>query len=493
MRISILLASAAALSLAACGNSPVSGGNPGSSASADSGQQVDDKSLEDQVMAALDDAPRNGLTKDLFLKGDLPSDQGQRRQQLLKIATDYASALANGKVDPNSLHDVYTVSRPKDVADGQVQQALAQNKYREWVSSLAPQTKEYQALSDAFVKLVQRSPNLPNQDIPAGGVIHKGDSDKRVPLIAKNLEAQGYLPTGEQQGGAQTKGLSGNTFTPAMSQALARFQADAGLKSDGVVGPNTVEALNQGPRDRARTLAVAMERLRWLNRNPPATRIDVNTADSMLTYYRDGQQVDRRKVVTGQPGWETPQLGTQMYALVANPNWVVPDSIAKKDDFASKSQSWLRDNNFTKKNGHWVQQPGPDSALGVVKFALKDDQAIYLHDTPAKSLFQQADRHDSHGCVRVHNALQFAHSLATQEGIDDKFTKAMASKDETPIHLPNEIPVRLIYHTAYLGDDGRIHYAKDVYGWDNAVASALGYEKKQQAQTKGHAGGDLGP
>ncbi|HEX2803399.1 MAG TPA: L,D-transpeptidase family protein, partial [Sphingomicrobium sp.] len=472
MRFPLLFASAAALALAACGNTAADNGGANQSAAGDL-SQVDDKSLEEQVTAALDDAPKHGLTKDLFLKGELPADEGRRRQALLNAAKDYASALASGKTDPAKLRDVYTVPRPKVDIDSGLSKALSENKYREWVNSLAPQTDEYRALGEAFAALVNRSPDLPDDDIPGGGTIDKGDSDERLPLIVRNLKAQGYLPTGEQQGETQTQGLDGTRYTPAIAQAVARFQADSGLKPDGVIGSGTIEALNQGPRDRARTLAVAMERLRWLERNPPATRIDVNTAGTYLDYYRDGQHADRRKVVTGQPGWETPQLGSPIYQLVANPTWTVPDSIVE-DEISKKSGSWLAANNFVRKDGRYVQQPGPKNALGEVKFDMKNDHAIYLHDTPAKALFSQDERHRSHGCVRVEGALDFARTLAEADGVLDKFDKAMATGEETFVDLNTEIPVRLMYHTAYLGDDGRIHYAEDAYGWDNDIATALG-------------------
>jgi murein L,D-transpeptidase YcbB/YkuD len=479
LRFPYLFASAAALALAACSNGPAD--NTGSAASQPS-IQLSDKDLEKQVLAALQDAPKHGLTKDLFLKGELPSGQAQRRDTLLRIANAYASALAMGKVDPTKIRDVYTVPRPKvDVSAGLVQ-ALQKKQYREWANSLAPQTDEYRALSDAFVKLVQRSPDLPDGDIPAGKTIKRGAADPRIPAIVRNLKELGYLPP-------ELK--SGDRYTPAIAQAVARFQSDSGQKPDGVLGPDTVKALNSSPRDRARSLAVAMERLRWLSRNPPATRIDVNTGGSYLDYYRDGQHVDRRKVINGQPGWETPQLGAPIFQLVANPTWTVPDSIVA-EELADKGSGWLASNNFTQKNGKWVQASGPKNSLGIVKFDMKDDEAIYLHDTPAKSLFALDDRHRSHGCIRVENALQFAHMLARADGVDAKFSEAMASGKETFVDLNHDIPVRLMYHTAWLGDDGRIHFAQDVYGWDNDVAEALGYAKVERAGVRKPAA-DVGP
>ncbi|QNM82022.1 L,D-transpeptidase family protein [Sphingomonas sabuli] len=511
MRLPILLLSAATLALGACNFT--SNAASDASAQVDPGTDLSDRDLETRVMAALDDAPKNGLTKDLFLKGDLPSDGAEKRQALLKIAHDYASALANGKVDPSKVRDVYTLPRAKmDVSEG-LKQALAQDNLREWLASLAPQTDEYRALSKAFVQLVQSTPNLEGASIPATGkVIRPGDKDPRVAVIAQNLRAQGYLQTAsattaqagtpaeqrKPQGAQQAQPDNSQpaaqpaVFTKEMSEALKNWQSDAGLKADGVVGPDTVGQLNGGPKDRARKLAIAMERLRWLEREPPKTRIDVNTAATFLQYFREGSLADQRRVVVGQPGWETPALGSPIYALVANPDWVVPDSIVK-EEISKRSPAYLKENNFVQKDGRWVQQPGPDSALGEVKFAMKNDEAIYLHDTPAKAAFQSDERHQSHGCIRVQNAVQFAQMLAQQNGIADKFSEAMANKDkESQVALPNEIPVRLLYHTAYLGGNGRVQYAPDVYGWDNDVASALGYETRQVAKPKRNSE-DVGP
>jgi murein L,D-transpeptidase YcbB/YkuD len=82
--------------------------------------------------------------------------------------------------------------------------------------------------------------------------------------------------------------------------------------------------------------------------------------------------------------------------------------------------------------------------------------------------------------------------IAGETGIIDKFDEAMASGDETFVDLLGEIPVRLMYHTAFVGPDGRVGFAPDVYGWDNDVAAALGYETRQPPRVE-HRPGDVGP
>jgi L,D-transpeptidase YcbB len=170
----------------------------------------------------------------------------------------------------------------------------------------------------------------------------------------------------------------------------------------------------------------------------------------------------------------------------------VPKGIGQTE-LAKKSQSWLQDNGFVLKGDQYVQQSGPKNSLGLVKFDMQDDEAIYLHDTPAKALFGLPDRHRSHGCVRVQNAVQFATALAEQEGVLDQFQQAMQKDDESFIKLPKEIPVRLLYQTAFW-DGTNVQFRPDVYGWDDNVAKALGLEPGPPRKIpQPESGDDVGP
>lgn len=436
---------------------------------------------ERTLIAIIEKAPMNGLNPDLFLKGPVPRDGEAREAALTKAALAYADALADGYSDPIKLHEIYTVPRPKvDLASG-LAKALAGGQLEQWFASLAPQTDEYRALSEAHVDYLRRAAGQQHEAVPAGTAIHSGDRDPRVPAIASALVAAGYL----------AQPASGSRYTPAMADAVRRLQQDYGLRDDAIIGANTLAAINEGPSGRARATAVAMERLRWLQRDPPATRIDVNTASATLDFWRDGQHADHRRVVVGEPDRPTPPIQAPIYRLVANPNWVVPKSIAAAE-LAGKSSDYLRANNFTIENGYYVQQPGPDSALGLVKFDMQDPFAIYLHDTPAKALFAMDNRHRSHGCVRVQDALQFAGGIAERQGVLAEFKKALAGGDEAFVKLGKPIPVRLLYHTAYL-DGGRIRFQPDTYGWDDKVAEALGLKAGPARASDTDASTDIGP
>jgi murein L,D-transpeptidase YcbB/YkuD len=434
---------------------------------------------EQQLREAIANAPANGLKPDLFLRG------GEKGAALTQAALKYASALANGYADPTQLHEVYTIPHPKvDVRAG-LQQAIQKGDVKGWLDSLAPQTDEYRALSQAHLHYLQLAASGQFQPVSDGKPIKPGSSDPRVAQVAAALRALGYLGSPAPQPNTPVSRLNenrpaspsksnGTVYSADLVGAVKKLQGEYGFKQDGIIGGNTLDALNAGPAYRARELAVAMERLRWLPRDPPKTRIDVNTAASFLDYWRDGQHVDHRKVVEGEADKPTPQLQAPIVRLVAKPTWTVPKGIGATE-LATKSPQWLQDNNFVMKNGLYVQQSGPKNSLGLVKFDMDDKEAIYLHDTPAKALFGLDDRHRSHGCVRVENAVQFATALAQQEGVLDQFQKAMQGNDETFIKLPNPIPVRLLYQTVFW-DGSSVQFRQDVYGWDDNVAKALELE-----------------
>ena len=453
--------------LASCqqGSSNTNGSAP---AATSSGINLDN-SAEKQIRDAIAQAPKHGLKPDLFLKG------GEKGEALVQAGLKYASALANGYSDPNKLFEVYTIAKAKTDVRAGFQQAVQNNNVGQWLDSLAPQTDEYKALSQAFLHYAQQAASKGGQQpIPADRPIKPGARDERMPAIIAVLQSGGYLPESapaQPQGKGQPAAAPA-TYSPALVAAVKQFQSDSGTKPDGILGKETITALSTGPAQRARQLAVAMERLRWMQRDPPKTRIDVNTAATVLDYWRDGQHVDRRKVVAGEPDKPTPQLQSPLYRLVAKPTWTVPKGIGEKE-VATKSAAWIADNKFIMKDGLYVQQSGPKNSLGMVKFDLQNDQAIYLHDTPAKALFGLTERHRSHGCVRVENAVQFATALAQQENVFDDFQEAMQKdSDQNFVKLPEEIPVRLLYQTAFW-DGSRIQFRPDVYGWDENIAKAL--------------------
>ena len=443
----------------------------------------------EELKRALAGRVRNGLDHIRFLEDAGQQSDAARDVALTNAAITYGEALASGAANPRELYEVYTIPLAEtDILAG-LQKALDKGEVGAWLASLAPQDDEYRKLSEAYAKLAKAGSDKNWPQVPEGDLIRAGDHDPRIPMIARALEKSGYFTADDapqpaavpqaavpQADGPQDRGDDSATlYSPRLEQAVKRMQEARGLKQDGIVGPEAIAELNRGPAARAKALAVALERRRWLDRNPPSLRIDVNTAAARLRYIRDGKVVDARKAIVGQPGWETPQLSAPMFRLVANPTWTVPRSI-EKEELAGLGAAALRRRNMVRRDGWIVQQPGPDNALGLVKFDMKDKYAIYLHDTSARSLFDRSMRHRSHGCVRVENAPGFAARLAQDEGISAKWQEASASGEETFVDLPQNITVRLLYHPTFVDSAGKIVWKQDANGWNRAIAKRLGFD-----------------
>ena len=444
-----------------------------------------DEDRAEQLLEALGAADRHALEQVRFLPQQAPDASAAKEAALTEAALDYAAALAKGRVNPKRLWSIYTVPAPKsDVIAGLAAALASDQPLTAWFDSLAPQTDEYRALSASYLQYRRQAATGAESAIAGGDLIRPGDSDPRVPRLVEALRTNGYLGDLPEQ--AQQPQL----YTRPIAEAVVRLQTDYGIDADGIVGPDTLEVLNTGSADRARQLAVNLERRRWLERNPPPTRIDVNTAATFLDYWRGGQHRDRRRVVDGQPDWETPQLQSPIYRLVANPSWTVPESIYV-EEIAPKGPGYLWENNMVFKNGRVVQLPGPENALGLVKLDMLNDHAIYLHDTPFKQLFAENERHRSHGCVRVENALEFARMIAADERVMFDFDEALNSGEESFVDSKSKIPVRLLYHTAFV-DGGQVRLRTDPYAWDEIVADALGLAKRGQRRVRPHVR-DIGP
>src|SRR5207253_11175205 len=161
--------------------------------------------------------------------------------------------------------------------------------------------------------------------------------------------------------------LDGLAPQDADYRALSAAYLEARRQVDAARGHATTQQT-----DRVRTLAVNLERRRWLVRQPARTRIDVNTAATMLVYWRDGTPRDTRRVVVGSAGERaTPSLATPMFQLVANPTWTVPRSIGT-------SAGYLARHGFVVRGGRRIQPSGPTNALGLVKFAPRNGPALSL-------------------------------------------------------------------------------------------------------------------
>ncbi len=225
-----------------------------------------------------------------------------------------------------------------------------------------------------------------------------------------------------------------------------------------------------GPqRDRLRA---NMERWRWMPRAIAANYLYVNVPSYKLRVVHDGIPLSSYDVVVGAKGTPTPQIVSPTASFVVNPAWYVPASIARKSGLRAGRGGFvarrLADGSVTV-----MQPPGPRNALGRIKFNLDNDQAIYLHDTNAKSAFSREERALSHGCVRVKDIDQLAAELMGQSGDAVALEEALASNQTATLHLPQPWPVYIVYFTVDTDETGDLLTYRDPYGYDAQVLAAL--------------------
>jgi murein L,D-transpeptidase YcbB/YkuD len=248
------------------------------------------------------------------------------------------------------------------------------------------------------------------------------------------------------------------------------------LKASGVDKDAEGVSLDQ----RIKTIIVNMERCRWLSRDfaDVPEYISVNIPSFYLNYIRDGKVVLESNVIVGEEANKTVVFSGRMSYLVFSPYWNVPESIVEKEirPELEKDASYLE-----KQNMEWYeenrlrQRPGDDNSLGLIKFMFPNQNNIYLHDTPTKSLFKKEDRALSHGCVRVQKARELAVKIleGDKNWTPAKIDAAMHSGEEKDYVLKRKIPVYIAYFTAVADTDGNVKFYDDVYKRDNKLARVL--------------------
>ncbi|MBZ9936748.1 L,D-transpeptidase family protein [Mesorhizobium sp. BR1-1-16] len=355
------------------------------------------------------------------------------------------------------------------------------------VDGYNPPHAGYRALKAALAEARQQTPADAPAPIAEGKLLKLGVSDARVPLLRARL---GLAPVTDNP----------DLYDNALAEAVARFQASSGLKADGAAGGNTIAFLNGVGKNNTAEIIANMERWRWMPRDLGAFHVAVNVPEFEVRVVDDGKVVHQTRVVTGKITNQTPIFSDEMESIVVNPSWNVPASITMKEMLPNVR----RDPSYLSRNGYQVlarvggkvvpvspssidwstasarniqirQVPGDDNALGSIKFLFPNEHAVYLHDTPSKSLFQRDSRAFSHGCVRVQNPLDFADVLLTYEGgwTKQRLRKMIGGR-ESWVKLPKKIPIHITYFTAFVDDAGKLQTRPDIYGYDARVERALG-------------------
>jgi murein L,D-transpeptidase YcbB/YkuD len=324
-----------------------------------------------------------------------------------------------------------------------------------------------------------------------GPTIRPGSEDSRLGALARRLAISGDLLENEIS-------ASMPDYNESLQSAVRRFQVRHGLAADALVGRATLRALNVSIEQRIDQIRVNLARARELFESPSDDLVLVNVAAFKVYVIRDGKTVWETRVIVGDKRDKTPVFGSVLKSVVFNPTWTVPYRIASeellpkiKEDpgFFDKGKYQLFDragNRVDPAGIDWpavgtgnfpftlVQQPGPANQLGQIKFMFPNEYSVCMHDTPGKSLFAEAARAFSHGCIRVDEPLGLAEVLLADEGwTREQIDTQIESEETRTVVLSEPLPIRLIYRTAEVDDLGRIYFYNDVYERDAALIEAL--------------------
>jgi murein L,D-transpeptidase YcbB/YkuD len=231
--------------------------------------------------------------------------------------------------------------------------------------------------------------------------------------------------------------------------------------------------------DRIKTLMVNMERCRWIPTDISKSNelIVINIPSYRLTYFKDGKPALISNVVVGKDLNQTVVFSGMMSSIVFSPYWNVPKSILKKEILPAiaKNKNYLEQHDMEWYKGDVRQRPGPKNSLGLVKFLFPNSNAIYLHDTPSKNLFNEEKRAFSHGCIRVAKPIELANLILKDDSnwTPEKIDEAMHSGQEKWHTLKNKIPVYIGYFTSWVDAEGEIHFYDDVYKRDDRLAALI--------------------
>ena len=443
------------------------------------------KALRQKMLSGIGDQPPAQVAADFDL---LMSDA------LLRLSHH----LFFGKLDPEGLDPNWNLERtigslsPKELMIKIVSSGMVGRE----LDRLRPQGRYYPAVKQELARLRRIRDEGGWAPVAPGHMLRPGRMSRQLGTIARRLLAEEIITPDEFSG----LELSSGRYEAPLISYVKRFQARYGLNPDGIIGPKTFKALALTPQDLIDTLKVNLERARWVLHELPDEYILVNIASFKLYYMRQGMKVWRSRVQVGNTSWQTPVFKADLKYVVFHPYWNVPPSILKKEIIPSI----LNDPEYLEKNQmevvdfrsrpidpyliDWAsylegrrfpfivrQKPGPENALGVVKFLFPNKHHVFIHDTPSKAYFQKDKRAFSHGCIRLEQPLKLAELLlASANGMtSQEIQEIVQSGKNKTIRLNRFLPVLVLYWTAELGQDDRIVFLEDIYGRDRRILMGL--------------------
>ena len=438
------------------------------------------------------------LADSIIAEGAGSSSSNSQRSLQLQASTEIllsdaffllASHLYLGKVDSEAFTAYWHLDRPSSIDFvSYLQEGIDNKNLGKKLEALRPAHKEYNGLRMAYAQLLLLETAGGWQSVDTGEKIEPGEEGNRIEQVRARLEQVGYLSPVDSQR---------QVYDDELLDAVMKFQKDAGLNSDGVIGKSTIAAMNVPVSERLKQVRINLERLRWLPDSLGVRHVRVNIANFKLEVIDSGRIAFLSKAVVGRYFRMTPVFSSKMTYLVFNPYWTIPKTILDEDVLPEirESTNYLSKNNMRvyDKSGKPVdpaevdwetasgekytfrQDPGRGNSLGLIKFMFPNEHSVYIHDTPSKRYFSRDERALSSGCVRIEDPLELASFLLEgQEDWDfDKVQGIIDDKKTKTVTLDKAVPVHLVYLTAWATKHGSARFRKDIYKRDPIVYKAL--------------------
>jgi murein L,D-transpeptidase YcbB/YkuD len=395
----------------------------------------------------------------------------------------YATDMVFGQVDPKTVSQAWYIPATPSELDTAIVRGIEQEDMTASLAAMVPQGPEYQALKTAYARY--------RRVAAAGGwplIEQKRDSATAAALHARlaaefelnPTDAVRAVDTTFDAGWLDNRHMRNPAADDHLSELIRELQRRYGLDPTGRLNDATIGALNVSAADRAQQVGANLERHRWLPRELGSRYVYVNVPSFVLTAFDSGgTKALEMKVVVGEEfeGRITPVFSDSMEVVVFRPYWNVTPQIQREEigPKVARDPGYLARNDMEYWNDNGVrrirQRPGEKNSLGLVKFLFPNSFNIYLHDTPAKALFQQTDRAKSHGCIRLERPAELAEWVLGWT--PDRVQSMMhGQKNNQGVRIPQKIPVYIVYFTVYTRD-GELHFGDDVYGRDEKLKEVV--------------------
>ena len=410
----------------------------------------------------------------------------------------YGENMLTGQLQPSQFGQNWHINPRDEHVDSALVLTMREDDFGDGLRRMRPQDPGYDSLRVAYMQFRNVVARGGWGAVPDGRALKRGDRDSaaRLQALRARLAAEGFVADSAPaatdttvSAAARTSRAGPNVYDGQLAAAVARFQAHHGIVVDSMLGSETVTAMNVPASYRLAEIAANLERYRWMPRTLGSRYIIVNVPQFHLDAYDSGQKVLEMKVVVGQDYEDkaTPVFSDSMQFVIFRPYWNVTPDIAAKEIFpkAAQDPGYLDRNNMQVYDDHGQQAvrqlPGPKNSLGLVKFMFPNDYNIYLHDTPNDELFKKDVRAFSHGCIRLEKPAELA-SWVLGWPMDKVREQMNDGPNNHQVNLPHEIPVYIVYFTAYMRD-GQLYFGNDLYERDGTMVQALENVAMPSAET----------